>query len=430
MEYPKNRNYMNLILNDVKVKVQMVRPNHYSLTINDPRSTIRRLTYHKLKRNLWQVYFWDKSSKKQIFLQRQASGKPLRNRDDCESVLCILASKGYDPKVWNKDRGFHFDKALEFWLSLSTCSPEWLQQRRQISNRFFIPHFGKRDIRLIKTMDINSFVAELKKKGLSDKSLYNVVGELKAFFNFHKRSLPSLPDFPRIKFQLPKIRSMGREDQNHVFEFIPQGDLPIFTMLKFYGCRENEASGLLKENVVLEAPKPHLIIATALSHKGEVKPTTKTRRTRVLPVPEKLLWVFDENGSDSKFMFTRNHRPYSNKMLNATWNKANKSANEKYGTPIINLRNATRHSWACQKLDDGFPMHMVKTVLGHSDSRTTERYGQYSTQALEDIIEGEIVHTKLIPRKSIQPPGTTEQSRLGGEDSNLGSKIQSLASCR
>lgn len=42
-------------------------------------------------------------------------------------------------------------------------------------------------------------------------------------------------------------------------------------------------------------------------------------------------------------------------------------------------------------------------MLGHSDIKTTERYGEYSTEALEDIIEGEIVHRKLIPNKMIQP---------------------------
>jgi len=430
MKYPKNRNYTNLILDGAHIKVQVVRPYHYSVINNDSKSTIRRLTFHKLKRNLWQVYFWDPVSKKQIFLQRGTNGKALRKQDDCIPVLGILVSKGFDPKIWNKDKSYHFDVALENWISLSTCSQEWLEQRKQIGNRFFIPFFKQRDIRTIKTMDINQFVAGLKKlKKLSDKSLYNVVGELKAFFNFHKRSLTAFPDFPRIRYQLPQIRSIGRDDQDRIFKFIPRGDLPIFTTLRFYGCRENEASGLLWENVILNAPKPYLVIATALGHKGHVKPTTKSKKPRVLPITKNLRWIF-ENECSSRFAFTRNGRPYSNKMLNYTWKRANLLANEKYGVPIINLRNATRHSFACQRLNEGFPMHKVKTVLGHSDPRTTERYGEYSTEALEDIIEGEIVNTKLIPHNKIQPIETTKESWLGGEDSNLGSKIQSLASCR
>jgi len=93
-------------------------------------------------------------------------------------------------------------------------------------------------------------------------------------------------------------------------------------------------------------------------------------------------------------------------------------ANKKYETPIINLHNATRHSFACQKLDEGFPIFKVKTVLGHSDIKTTERYGEYSTEALEDIIEGEIVHRKLIPNKMIQPLETDEEDRRSSKVSD------------
>ena len=46
---------------------------------------------------------------------------------------------------------------------------------------------------------------------------------------------------------------------------------------------------------------------------------------------------------------------------------------KKYGVPIINLRNATGHSLACQRLDEGFPMQKVKTALGRNDPLTTER---------------------------------------------------------
>ena len=96
-------------------------------------------------------------------------------------------------------------------------------------------------------------------------------------------------------------------------------------------------------------------------------------------------------------------------------------ANKKYETPIINLHNATRHSFACQKLDEGFPIFKVKTVLGHSGIKTTERYGEYSTEALEDIIEGEIIHIKLIPNKITQPIETHKEDQLSSKVSDLSS---------
>jgi len=61
-------------------------------------------------------------------------------------------------------------------------------------------------------------------------------------------------------------------------------------------------------------------------------------------------------------------------------------------------------------------MHRVKTALGHSDPRTTERYGEYSAEALEDIIEGEIINTKLMVQVNRQPIETNRNSWLGGKD--------------
>jgi hypothetical protein len=60
-------------------------------------------------------------------------------------------------------------------------------------------------------------------------------------------------------------------------------------------------------------------------------------------------------------------------------------------------------------------MHKVKTVLGHSDPRTTERYGEYSNEPLGDIIKDEMVNTKLIAHAKTPPI----EIRVGGKDSNL-----------
>lgn len=279
------------------------------------------------------MVFWDKKNKKQIFLQKRPDGKPLKTQDDCAGVLIILKESGYDPKIWGKDKSYQFDKALDTWFSLSTCSPKWLQQRKQIAKRFFTPFFQTKDIRLIKSMDINVFVSEIKKKDLSDKMIYNVVGELKAFFNFHKRSLPTPLDFPKNKVQASIPRGITSKEQDQIFEFIPEIDLPIFAMMRFYGCRSNESAGLLKENVFLDADKPHVVIATALGRKSGLKPTTKSRVARSLPIHNKLRWIF-ENRSDSRFQFTHKGIPYSNGVLVRIWNKANKLAHDKYKYPL------------------------------------------------------------------------------------------------
>jgi hypothetical protein len=50
-------------------------------------------------------------------------------------------------------------------------------------------------------------------------------------------------------------------------------------------------------------------------------------KARGLPIPEKLLWIF-ENNSDGRVVFTRNGRPYRYQMLNTVWSKDNQMANK------------------------------------------------------------------------------------------------------
>jgi len=45
--------------------------------------------------------------------------------------------------------------------------------------------------------------------------------------------------------------------------------------------------------VFLNGFKPYVVIATASRKRGQVKPNTKTVKARVLPIPEKLLWIFE-----------------------------------------------------------------------------------------------------------------------------------------
>jgi site-specific recombinase XerD len=59
---------------------------------------------------------------------------------------------------------------------------------------------------------------------------------------------------------------------------------------------------------------------------------------------------------------------------------------EKYGAPKINLYNGLKHSFGCQRLNAGFSLDEVKTVMGHTDLRTTGKYGKYATDKLSPVI--------------------------------------------
>lgn len=244
------------------------------------------------------------------------------------------------------------------------------------------------------------------------------MGELRSFFRFHRKLLNDVPEFPKITVQEKPIKWLTEEEQDKVLQYIAKQDLAIFEFMRRYGTRTNEASGLLKPNVFLDCNPAYFVITSVLGATGQLKPYTKTKRIKILPILPELRWVF-ENGNGSQFVFAKQWRgewrPYTNRMLNLIWNRANKASS----VPKINLYNAMRHSFGCQRLNEGFSLDEIRRVYSHTTSKTTERYAAYQLQTLEDIIRGR-GYKKVILPQDIQLHENKSGNELGGKDSNLG----------
>ena len=291
---------------------------------------------------------------------------------------------------------YRFSEAVKTWIGASTVSIEWLAQRRQISKRAFVPYFKDTDIRQIKSIHIQTFYAHLKAKGYSAKYCKNLLGELRCLFRFFKKSLPELPDFPKVVVQEPLIDWLEEDDQDRIFNFVPREDLPIFEFLRHYGTRINEATGLLRESVNLE--KGYFALRTALTRK-RLKPTVKTKRLQLLPIIPETRWLFEPNGNDGKspFQFSKNGIPYSNKKLNRIWKEANRRSGEK---KVVRLYCAMRHSWASQRVNQGFNLSEIGEVLNHSSPKTTMRYAKFNLKRLETVVRGRRQYRIFVPHIS------------------------------
>jgi site-specific recombinase XerD len=393
------------------------------IKLNPKTEKIEKYGVYEYRPGHFQVYFSEEN--KLIRLQKSMDGSPLTTQEQCYTLVAYLKVNGYHPDKFGKDKTFRMEQALTTWIKLSDISPEWREQRRGIANRFFLPFFGKdKDIRQVKSIHIQEFLLSLKERGLKDKSIYNAVGELRAFFRFHKKSIPELPDFPVIRVQEPVIKWIDGDIQDRIWKCIPDQDLPIFEFMRNYGCRENEASGLLWDNVFTDHNPPYIILSSVLGGKGQLKPITKTKKIKVLPIIDKTAWLFQNNQNRNQFVFTRGGRPYSKKMLNRIWNKAIILSGEEK----INLYNAVRHSFACQRLNQGYSLDEIREVLGHTDSRTTERYAKYRIDRLSKVIRGKVVEHLLMVNQPLQIPEKISGNKLGDEESNLDSRSQSPVS--
>ena len=305
--------------------------------------------------------------------------------------------RGYDPKEWGKDNTYHFDEAAKVWLNLSTCSKDWLKERKRLIEKEFIPFFGKQDIREIKTIRVDQFRKALQDRGVSDKYVKNVMGELRAFFRFHRKSIPELPEIRKVEVQPKVINWLSSEEQDAIFEFIPGKHIRIFEFLRGYGTRLNEACGLKPDTVFLDSEIPYFVLVNTIDKSGNLKERTKTKRVRVLPIVPELAWIF-ETEPRATFEFERDGgKCYTSKAISRIWERASKKANKAYGVQILNAYNSLRHSWASQRLNEGFPLEEISAVLGHSSFEMTRKvYAQYRPERLMSVIKGRGVHRMFI----------------------------------
>ena len=332
--------------------------------------------YFKGERFEWYSYF---------------DGTPLLHSQLAQRVLehinSLIDQKKFDPEHYRKDSPYQFDRAMDTYLESERFTPETDYRKRRIAERFLIPHFLKADIREIRKIDIDNFLLEFQKQSYKGSTIKNILGTLKAFFNFHKQSIPLMPVFPKVKYQQPVIRWLTSKQQDEVFSFIPECDRPIFTFMRYTACRPNEARGLLRENIFPKEEQPYLVLSTTLGAGGDLRDHTKTHLARILPIIPEIRDCLKPKEL-GRFVFTRRGRPYSYKLLFKIWQRANRKAAEKFGTPIVPMYSGLKHSLGVQRLNEGFSLSEIQGLMGHQNSKTTRRYAEYLTESLAKVMSG------------------------------------------
>ncbi len=311
-----------------------------------------------------------------------------------ERISSEIDGKTFDPRRYRRHNTLSFENAAQDWLKISNCGDAWKTQRRQYIEKEFIPFFKSMDIRDIRSFNILEFHGHLKESGKSDKTIYNIMGELRAMLRTFADDLQKIPSFPKLSYQVPGIKKLTYEQQEQVFEFIPEADKPIFQFWRHTGCRPNEARGLLRENVFQKLGYG-IISTVGGARANEIRESTKTKRVKVFAItPEIEEAIKPRHLMRLVFMhFDLRHKrlkPYSRSILWRIWTEANKKANEKYGVPIINPYNAFRHSFGCQRLAEGKDIGAVQQMYGHSSIRTTQRYAEYDIQKIGELMRPKV----------------------------------------
>ncbi|WP_048152540.1 site-specific tyrosine recombinase/integron integrase [Palaeococcus ferrophilus] len=222
------------------------------------------------------------------------------------------------------------------------------------------------------------FLARLRRKGYSTKSLHLVVQAIKAYFRFEgmdeeaERLKP-----PKVPKSLPK--SLRQDEVRKLLNVIPptrERDRLIVLLLYTSGLRVSELCNLKKEDVDFERSLLHV--------RGG-----KGAKDRVVPIPKATLQLIERylNGrdDDSEYLFVEDRRQSKDRLSPKTVWYLLRKYGERAGVKVT--PHMLRHSFATHMLENGVDIRSIQEFLGHSSLSTTQIYTRVTVEHLRKAQE-------------------------------------------
>lgn len=284
-------------------------------------------------------------------------------------IRAEIDGRVFDPGFYCKKAGTNFEV---FWTKfLERYKGSTRDKIKAIGGNHLEPFF-RYDIKEIRAFHIDDWWNQLRDKGLSPKYMNDCLQWLKRFFNIaHKLEIiervPNFPD-PAV-VPKKKINWLTQDEQQAVYDKLPDEDKPIFDFLFLTGCRVMEAAGLQRADIDLR--KGIIAIQHTINRHGKLGPT-KSRNNRPIPITEDIRRCLARaiNNLSGYVFVNKWGRHYSYEYIRSAWHEACKNA----GVEPIQLKNATRHSFGMRLISQGVDMWRVSKAMGHSSERMTENY--------------------------------------------------------
>jgi integrase len=136
------------------------------------------------------------------------------------------------------------------------------------------------------------------------------------------------------------------------------------------GCRLGEAMSVQWKNVDRENRVWRIPAANS-----------KSGKLRSVPLSDSALDVLEEIGTEGKYAFVFTNLETGTRYVHIThtWHRLRAKA----GLPWLRYHDL-RHSFASMLVNAGRSLYEVQQVLGHADSRVTQRYAHLSSKTLQD----------------------------------------------
>lgn len=248
----------------------------------------------------------------------------------------------------------------------------------------------------ISRSDIESFILQLKAKGLKPTSIYRIIAAIKSFYKYlvthgHLDNNPvKIVKFPKLWEKIPEVLSISEVssllENTKTDTVYSMRDKAILELLYATGMRVSEVTDLKVNDIDLDL--------------GIVRCYGKGQKERILPLGKKVCYALSKYLESSRNLLGKKNKISDSLFLNKSGKKLSRQSIWKIIKKYIRKAgikkevspHTLRHSFATHLLERGADLRIVQELLGHSDISTTQIYTHMNKDRLKSL------HKKYHPR--------------------------------
>ena len=265
--------------------------------------------------------------------------------------------------------------AEQYMPFIQTYKRSWATDESLLRNHL-LPRFGKRHLDTITRQDIVAMHGDRKASGAAAGSANRLLIMMRYIFNLALRwEVPGVKanpcaGVPLMAVDNAKERYLDQEEAKRLYEAVCKSENQmlryIVPMLLLTGARKRE---------VLDAQWADFDLDRRIWR----IPTTKAGKARHVPLSDGVLHLLStvprRQGCSWVFANPDKLRPY--KSIYSAWHRARIKA----GLGDVRLHDL-RHSFASLLINSGRTLYEVQHILGHAQSKATQRYAHLSQDTL------------------------------------------------
>lgn len=318
---------------------------------------------------------------------RDTSGSPKKIKTEAKTAdeaAILLSQMKHDKKA--RPTTTHNSSLLEYGL-------KWFEGRNTINNgkdrQKFLRHvsdvLGSKKVDDITRKDLFVLQTSIKAKGLSPKTVNNVVDVVTIMLNYaykmeHVLTLP--PKIDKLKVDNERQRILTTEELQYLFNE-SEGKVKIALLLLYYTGQRPKS--------ILQLQKKHI------TQNGIFIKSIKGQQTHVVPMSDKLAnyilpWIDNMDADDYLVFSANNHsKPLSYTRLNALakpfFDELNAGLNPHEDRLQWASMYTLRHTSLTNVLAGTNNIYAAKSLANHSTLQMTQRYVKLADKAKQDAVD-------------------------------------------